>query len=258
MVVVEPKNTAVLEYEGLHLYHAHRSNCSGRVRLLLEEKGLPWVSHHIQLAKRENVTEDYFGINPKGVVPSLIHDGKVVTESNDILAYLEEAYPDPGFRAVSDQFQPEIDQWLKLSGDTHMPGIKTIQYYKINAAAMKKTDEEVALYRRLQKDPAYLEFHGKHDLPGQSFSSGDADKAQSLMDGIFVNMDGILANNEWLVGDAYTLADISWSPSITTLMGGDYDFDAYPHLKAWYDRISKRPAFEKAITEWRARTWDDH
>ena len=127
MVVVEPKNTAVLEYEGLHLYHAHRSNCSGRVRLLLEEKGLAWVSHHIQLAKRENVTEDYFGINPKGVVPSLIHDGKVVTESNDILAYLEEAYPDPGFRAVSDQFQPEIDQWLKLSGDTHMPGIKTIQ-----------------------------------------------------------------------------------------------------------------------------------
>ncbi|MDE0819186.1 MAG: glutathione S-transferase N-terminal domain-containing protein, partial [Pirellulaceae bacterium] len=81
MVLVEPTNLAMLDFKGLHLYHAHISNCSARVRLLLEEKKLPWESHHIILAKRQNITEEYFGINPKGVVPSLVHDGKVITES---------------------------------------------------------------------------------------------------------------------------------------------------------------------------------
>jgi glutathione S-transferase len=71
------------------------------VRLLLEEKKIPWESHHIFLAKRENITEEYFGINPKGVVPSLVHDGKIITESNDILIYLEDTFPDPSFCNVS-------------------------------------------------------------------------------------------------------------------------------------------------------------
>lgn len=256
MVFVEPQNSAVLEFKGLHLYHAHISNCSARVRLLLEEKSLPWESHHIYLAEKENVTEEYFGINPKGVVPSLVHDGKVVTESNDILAYLDEAFSETSFREVADKKQPEIDNWLKKSGDAHMPGIKTIQYYKRNATAMKKTVDEVALYRRLQKDPAYLEFHGKHDLPGQSFTAEDAETAKNLMDGIFAEMESILSENQWLVGDTYTLADISWSPTITTLMSGDYDFDAFPKLMTWYERISKRPSFQKAVLEWRAKSFD--
>ena len=85
MVFVVPTNKSVLEFKGLHLYHADRSNCAARVRLLLEEKDLPWVSHHIDLGKKENISEEYFGINPKGVVPALVHDGTVITESNDIL-----------------------------------------------------------------------------------------------------------------------------------------------------------------------------
>jgi len=199
MVFVEPQNLAVLDFKGLHLYHAHISNCSARVRLLLEEKSLSWESHHVYLAKRENVSEEYFGINPKGVVPTLVHDGIVITESNDILAYLDESFPDTSFRQVTDEKQSEIDNWLKISGEAHMPGIKTIQYYKRNAAMMKKTDKEVALYRWLQKDPAYLEFHGKHDLPGQSFTTADAETATNLMDNIFAEMEGILAADQWLV-----------------------------------------------------------
>ena len=260
MVFVEPTNRKVLALKGLHLYHAGRSNCSGRVRLLLEEKNLPWESHEIRLDRKENVTEEYFGINPKGVVPSLVHDGKVITESNDILVYLEGEFPDPGFRDVADDEQPEIDRWLKLSADSHMPGIKTIQYYKRNPKAMQKTEEEVVLYRKLQSDPAYLEFHGKHE-PGRSFSDEDAEGATNLMDRIFVEMEQVLSERQWLVGDTYTLADISWAPSITTLLAEDhklgaFDFDPYPNLLAWYDRVIKRPAYQTAVFDWRTLKWD--
>ena len=71
---------------GLHLYHYGFSNCSQRVRLALEEKNLEWTSHYVELSKLENLQDDFQRINPQGVVPVLVHDGQIVTDSLDIIA----------------------------------------------------------------------------------------------------------------------------------------------------------------------------
>lgn len=250
MPIVEPSNESVLEFEGLHLYHADRSNCSARVRLLLEEKQLPWFSHHINLKDKENISEEYYGINPKGLVPALVHDGAVIVESNDILDYLERQFPEPGFRAVPNEDQPAIDRWLKTSGDIHLPGIKTFQYYKRNARLIKKSDDEFQRYRELQTDPELLQFHAKHGAPGSSFTEKDVAEATRLLDAQFAVMEQSLSGSDWIVGDTYTLVDISWGPTITTLTIGGFDFSAYPNVRAWYDRVSSRPQYETAVHKW--------
>lgn len=250
MGIVDTTSESVRKLNGLHLYHANRSNCSARARLLLEEKGLNWTSHHIDLGKKENISEAYFGINPKGLVPALVHDGVVVTESNDILVYLEDTFPEPGFRSVSEDHQAEIDQWLKKSADLHVPGVKTFQYSRINAALLRKSEEEEALYRKLQSDPELLAFHGKHSQ-GKSFSKDDEDGAAELLDANFREMNRVLSDSDWLVDGAYTLADISWAPTITTLLGGGFDLTPYPNVQRWYEIVYKRPQFEKAVLEWR-------
>jgi len=252
MGIITPTNTSVLSFKGIHLYHTARSNCAARVRLLLEEKDLPWTSHHIDLGKKENISEEYFGINPKGVVPSLVLDGEVVVESNDILHYLEEKYPEPNFRDVADDLQPEIDYWLQQSGDLHLPAIKTFQYYKINAALLPKTQEEEERYAKLQKDPEMLAFHGKHS-GGKSFTEEDADGAVSLLNAAFDKMEAAIGDGGYIVGDKYTLADISWSPTITTLVSGGFDFGPYPHVESWYEKVLQRPTFQKAVIEWRKK-----
>ena len=91
MGIIKPTNESVKSMQGLHLFHSGVSNCSMRVRLALEEKGLPWQSHHLNLMQKEHITEDYFGINPNGLVPSLVHDGVVIIESDraDCLGELE-------------------------------------------------------------------------------------------------------------------------------------------------------------------------
>jgi len=216
------------------------------------EKELEWTNHHIDLGKKENISEEYFGINPKGVVPSLVHDGEVVVESNDILAYLEDKYPDPGFRGVPDDLQHEIDFWLQQSGDLHLPAIKTFQYYKINAALLPKTNEEEALYQKLQKDPEMLAFHGKHSQ-GKSFTDEDADAAVALLNTTFKKMNAAIADGGYIVGNTYTLADISWSPTITTLSSGGFDFSPYPEVAQWYETILQRPQFQEAVIEWRKK-----
>jgi len=77
MGLYESDHPDVPGMKGLHLFHFALSNCSQRVRLGLEEKGLAWTSHHLDLPGNEHVTSDYRRINPNGVVPALVHDGQV-------------------------------------------------------------------------------------------------------------------------------------------------------------------------------------
>ena len=68
----------------LELYHAHHSTCSQKVRLCLAEKGLEFESQLINLATKEQLAPEYLEINPNGVVPTLVDDGRVVIDSSVI------------------------------------------------------------------------------------------------------------------------------------------------------------------------------
>jgi glutathione S-transferase len=58
------------------LHHGWRSSASRRVRLCLEEKSLAYESHVVDMANMEHHSPEYLKINPLGVIPTLIHDGK--------------------------------------------------------------------------------------------------------------------------------------------------------------------------------------
>ena len=83
----------VLDWQGLHLLHFASSACSQKVRIFLNLKGIEWTPHAVNLAAQKNYEPWFLGINPRGLVPVLVHDGAVYIESNDILAYLEETFP---------------------------------------------------------------------------------------------------------------------------------------------------------------------
>jgi len=78
----------------LELYHGLASTCSKKVRLCLYEKDLRFTSHLLDLQKFEQHRPEYLALNPKGVVPTLVHDGKAVTESSQIIVYLDEHFPE--------------------------------------------------------------------------------------------------------------------------------------------------------------------
>ncbi len=64
-------------------------SCSQKFRIFLAVKGVDWESHEIDLMMNENLSDYYLGINPRGLFPSIVHDGDVHIESDDILTYLE-------------------------------------------------------------------------------------------------------------------------------------------------------------------------
>lgn len=246
MVVIIPTNKSVEEFEGLHLYHGAISNCSMRVRITLIEKGLEWESHHINLLKKENITDEYFGINPNGLVPTLVDNGVVHIESNDIIDYLDETYPEPSLRAEEND---EMMEWLHLAAAIHVPACKPYVYATKIAPKIKKTQEEQAKYDSLQKNQELKEFHAKH-AGEKSFQTSDFDKAKAILGACFTKLEVTLDGREWIMGDQFTLADISWIPLFFVIDGCGYDFGPYPNIRRWAASFQAKKSYQEGILKW--------
>src|ERR1700740_2214138 len=77
------------------LYNAPQSTCSQRVRFVLNAKALPFEEKKLDLLAGDQLKPDYLALNPNGVVPTLDHDGAIVTGPSVIIEYLDEIAPKP-------------------------------------------------------------------------------------------------------------------------------------------------------------------
>ena len=247
MVVIVPTNKSVESLEGLHLYHGDISNCSMRVRMTLIEKGLPWTSHHLDLKKKENISDDYFGINPNGLVPTLVDNGVVHIESNDIIDYLDESYPEPSLRPEGRE--DEMLEWLRLAASIHVPAVKPYVYATKMQQKVKKTAEEQQKYDALQKNEELKKFHAKH-AGSSAFGEEDVARANEILAECFTKLERTLEDREWIMGDQFTLADISWIPLCFVLDGCGYPFDTYPNVSRWAAAFQDKESYRDGVLKW--------
>lgn len=249
MPKITPRNLSVLKLKGLHLYHAGWSNCSMRVRMTLEEKGLSWTSHHLNTRTGEHVTPEYFGINPNGVVPTLVHDGDVWIESSDIIRYLDDTYPEHRLTPFDETAFARLTAWTRLASDIHVKAVKTYVYGAKPTNRRGKTATELTQYRELQTNQELLEFHTRSSteegLTGKEFSN-----AERILHDAFSQLDVHLGDHSWLAGDDFTLADITWIPLHYTLEKAGFSFEQYVNVSAWALAIASRPSFHKAVVNW--------
>ena len=111
---------------------------------MLAEKGQDWVSHLILIPKGENTTPEFLAINPKGLVPVLIHDGELMIESIDIIDYLDQTFPPP-LRPREAELQQRMDDWLRradLKVLSHEFLFRAVR--KISTADMENFEKNVA------------------------------------------------------------------------------------------------------------------
>ena len=84
----------------------------------LNVKGIKWELHLVDLFANENFRPWFLGINPRGLVPVLVHDGAVHIDSNDIIQYLEKTFPTP--KLIPNGHENEVAALLKHEDDLHL------------------------------------------------------------------------------------------------------------------------------------------
>jgi glutathione S-transferase len=232
----------------LVLHHAWRSSASRRVRLCLEEKGLAYESHPVDLAKMEHHSPEYLKINPNGVIPTLLHDGRPLYESGTICEYLDEVFPEPPLRPADAWGRATMRNWIRHVDERIINLIIFNWRHDLQKVAEKWTDAELA--ERLKKIPNRERQEAWLRVARRPYTEEERAGARARLVELLDRMEAALRETAWLAGERYTIADIAVVPFVKRIdeeIAPDEVSEAkHPRVLAWWQAIQARPAFAEA------------
>jgi len=233
----------------LVLYDSPGSPCARRVRIVLLEKGLTWATRLVDLTKMEQKRPEYLALNPNGVVPTLVHGERVLYESNVITEYLDDLFPDPPLypRAPWERAQAKMWQAFELAMAKEF---RPLMYARVIGPydRQRPREEVLADARRSTDDPAHLDWV-RRVYDGEVLDDAESRHAESLLVQRLDRLEAALQARDWLVGDVYTIADLSVAPRIEMYPMVQLPLDParHPRVCAWIARVEARPAFAQSV-----------
>lgn len=194
----------------LTLFDYLPSQNAWKVRLLLNQLDRPYRSVMISIFEGEGQTAAYLRISPTGTVPAIqLEDGRVLAESNAILAYLAEGTPylphDPFDRA-------KVMQWLCFEQERVESVIGTLRHWTMTG-------------KLARRPPALVE--AKRAAAGRS---------------LYI-LERELATRPFLAGTHYTIADMAVFAYASRAEEAGLPLVPYPHLRDWIARVEAQPDF---------------
>ena len=188
-----------------------------KVSILLEELGVPYTAHAIDITKDEQFAPDFLKIAPNNRIPAIVdHEtGVQMMETGAIMLYLADKYGK--FQATGDEYWKMVE-WLMWQMGGLGPMLGQVHHFvKYNKGKSEYGEQRYAsegqrLYRVLNER-----------LEGRDYIAGDGR--------------GI-----------YTIADIACWPWISRFEWQENDLNDYPNIRDWYLRIAERPAVQKGYS----------
>ena len=190
--------------------------CSLVPHVALEETGADYEAVRKAIAEKAHKRPDYLAVNPSGLIPAMVTDGRVVTENIAILAWIGHRWPGSGQLPLDDL--PALARVFELlswfATTVHYGGFGPI--YRARAAGIERPESEVA---------------------------GDRERLR----GLFAQMDALLAPGPWLLGDRYSLADPypltfrRWARRL------ELDVAEHRHWTEHARRMVDRPAVQRVL-----------
>lgn len=233
----------------LELYHHDTSVCASKVRFAIAEKRLDCTLHFVDLLAGEQHQPEYRQLNPKSVVPTLVHDGNVIIESNVICEYLEDAFPnDVSLRPTTPLGCASMRAWMRrLDEEIHeLTSVISFALSFRHSIPDEKRDNYAdripnPLRRERIRDSIHRGIETPHFLAALR-------SIQKLLD----DMETALAQSDWLAGDKLSLADIALAPYITRFEHLQWGFlwKTRPSVQRWFGDIRSRKAYRSSHEEW--------
>jgi glutathione S-transferase len=237
----------------LILHNYWSSVCSQKVRLCLAEKKLQYENRHVNLFEFEHWTPEYLKLNPKAVVPALDHDGRIVIESNVILEYLEDTFPQVRLRPEDTYARSQMRLWIFNSEEIAHENVNTCSYNPRHAARHKaKGHTKEELQRVAARCPNPIIRNRLIHRTENGVSEQQENEAYEALGFLLDQLEQTLSREPWITGAHYSLADIAMAPFINRIevlkrpeMVGA---SQHPRVAEWWQRIQQRPAFKEAFS----------
>lgn len=230
------------------LYHGWRSSASRRVRLCLEEKRIAYESHVIDMSKMEHHAPDFLKINPNGVIPALIHDGRPLYESGTICEYLDELYPDPPLRPDNAYDRATMRNWVRHIDERIGNLIIFNWQHHLAKTASQWTDAELA--EKMKNIPSKERQEAWLRAARRPYTDEERAGARAKLVELLDRMERTLNETPWLAGKTYSIADIGAVPFVKRIeeeiAPDEVTMDKHPRVTAWWAAIQSRPAYERA------------
>ena len=187
-----------------------------KLRVALAEVDAVYEYLPVDLAKGEQLAAEFLAINPHGKVPVLVEDDFILPESDAILFYIAERYPEPRLLATGPRERARALQWCDFASATLYPAYYDV-YLHTQAAAPERRLAVVA------------------------------EGGQKRFDRALAVLDRVLAERQFLA-DQFSIADIACAAVMRVARERvAYAAEAHPAIEAWYARITGRPSWKTAL-----------
>jgi glutathione S-transferase len=198
----------------LTLYDYLPSQNGYKIRLLLNQLERPYRTELVSIFEGHGQRPEYLAINPTGAVPAIrLDDGQVLAESNAILFYLAEGTP----YLPADAFgRAKVLQWMSFEADYIQSTLGSLRYWTL-------TDKLPRRPRELTESKRAAGFKALRGLDRQ--------------------LDG----RRFVLGDQYTVADISLFAYTHVARDADVPLGDFRNVAAWIERVREQPRFLKRV-----------
>ena len=261
---------------GIHLFHFSQSLCSMKVRQALAENAVQWTSHHVLLPAYQQYEPDYVRINPRCVVPTLVCDGKVTTDSLNILHLIISKLSNSDIsQKPSDHEFEAISSWLNKAdslpieaftyGDNR--GMNKSFLFKKAADDGKGHEFKANLLRKLVKrheneKQLYDAYRSKLNIVENTLK---VIQTPSRMNTLYDSADftlteleaqllsGPFKKNGWLASQKFSLADIVWGVVLYRLQKLGLEPLLWSNktiIGQYCEKLFARESFKRGILDW--------
>ena len=189
-----------------------------KVHIMLEECGLPYAAHPVNIGKGDQFAPDFLAISPNNKIPAIVDpqglDGQPMSlfESGAILVYL--ASKTGRLMPTSDRARFEVLQWLMFQMGGVGPMLGQAHHFRLYAP---------------EKLPYAIERY--------------TNEARRL----YGVIDRRLSQSAFVGGPDYSIADIAIFPWLRNWENQGIVLNDFPHLKSWFDAMAARPAVQRGV-----------
>lgn len=249
----------------IEVYHWEPNSHQAKPMIVLNEKGVPFASHYVDILNLEHVAPDYLAICPTGQVPAVFDDGHLLhpaeslAEATDFCEYIDERFPDPPLRPSRPEERWRMRWWCAYMDHYFSPSLSILAWKSFMGPAIRERFSMEALedyLTRIPKADTFMHWNTAiHDLFTEHQLS---DSRRRIEEGI-TRIEAALAQRPYLAGSSYSIADIVVFATIYAFPLGNPELSndtKTPHFFDWLRRIHVRPAIQRTFASSRMRIGD--